>query len=124
MPVTRARTCVLFVCSQNKLRSPTAERIFSDRNGMECLSAGLDSDASNPVTADLLKWADVIFVMERRHLYKLSFKFGKLLAGKRVACLGIRDQYEFMDPELVRLLELKVEDFFLNPGDGPARHSG
>ena len=112
--MTPASTCVLFVCSQNKLRSPTAERIFSGQDGMECLSAGLDSDASNPVTADLLKWADVIFVMERRHLYKLSFKFGKLLTGKRVACLGIRDQYELMDPELVRLLKLKVGQFFSN----------
>ena len=47
VPVTQARTCVLFVCRQNKLRSLTTERIFSGQDCMECLSVGLDSDAAN-----------------------------------------------------------------------------
>jgi len=59
---------VLFVCSRNRLRSPTAEQVFADWPGIETASAGVDHDADNPLTPELLQWADVIFVMERVHL--------------------------------------------------------
>ena len=58
---------VLFICSQNRLRSPTAEQVFSGYLGLECASAGLNHDAENPVTPELLEWAEIIFVMEKAH---------------------------------------------------------
>ena len=103
---------VLFICSQNRLRSPTAEQIFSNRSGFEVASAGLNPDAETPVCSELLEWADIIFVMERAHRNRLSSKFCAFIKNKRVICLDIPDEYEFMDPALVRLLETKVSPFF------------
>jgi predicted protein tyrosine phosphatase len=99
---------VLFICSQNRLRSPTAEQVFATWPGVETSSAGLNHDAENPVTPELLQWADIVFVMERAHRSRLSAKFKAQLGNKRVICLEIPDDYEFMDPELIRLLEAKV----------------
>lgn len=105
-------TRVLFVCSQNKLRSPTAEQVFSDRAGFEVASAGIDRTADNPVSAETLEWADVIFVMERAHRNKLAQKFRAHLKNKRVICLDIPDDFEYMDPKLIRILETKAGPFF------------
>ena len=103
----RIRT-VLFVCSQNRLRSPTAEQVFSCRDDIEVDSAGTNHDADNPLTIDLVAWADMIFVMEKTHRGKLQRRFRTALGGKRVICLDIPDDYAFMQPELVRLLEARV----------------
>ena len=102
---------VLFVCSQNRLRSPTAEQVFAEREGIEVLSAGLDASCGNPVTTELVEWADIIFVMEQAHRNKLSKRFRTSLKSARVICLGIPDDYKFMDPELVRILEARVPRF-------------
>lgn len=102
---------VLFICSQNKWRSPTAEQIFADHPGVECSSAGLNHDAENPLTPELVEWADLIFVMEREHKTKLSARFKPQLNGKRVVCLNIPDNYRFMDAALVKLLKTKVTGF-------------
>lgn len=102
---------VLFICSQNRLRSPTAEQVFASWRGIEVTSAGTNNDAENPVTAEVLEWADIIIVMERTHRNKLQQKFRAALNGKRIVCLEIPDEYEYMDPALVRLLEAKVPKF-------------
>jgi predicted protein tyrosine phosphatase len=99
---------VLFLCSQNMLRSPTAEAVFSGRPGLEVSSAGTEADAECPVSADLVEWADDIFVMETYHLKRLRERFSDLLDQRRVVVLGIRDNYEYMDPELVEILKVKV----------------
>jgi predicted protein tyrosine phosphatase len=99
---------VLFVCSQNKLRSPTAEQVFSQRPDIEAASAGTNSDAETPLSAELINWADVIFVMEKAHRTKLQQRFRASLKSKRIVCLDIPDKYRFMDPELVQLLEARV----------------
>ena len=99
---------VLFICSQNRLRSPTAEQVFADWPGIETSSAGLNHDAENPVTPELLQWADIIFVMERAHRSKLSARFKPHVSSARVVCLEIPDDYEYMDPELIRILKAKV----------------
>ena len=95
---------VLFICSQNRLRSPTAEQVFSDWPGIETSSAGLNHDAENPLTPELLQWADLVFVMERAHRSKLSARFKPYLGNARVICLQIPDEYGFMDPDLIHLL--------------------
>jgi predicted protein tyrosine phosphatase len=98
----------LFVCSQNKLRSPTAEQIFSKWPDVEADSAGLNHDAIVTLSPEQIEWADVVFVMDRSHRNRLQKKFKKFLNGKRVVCLNIPDEFEFMDPALVRLLEARV----------------
>jgi predicted protein tyrosine phosphatase len=98
----------LFVCSQNRLRSPTAEQTFANTPGLEVDSAGLNHDAETPLSAEQVSWADVIFVMEKAHRNKLAKKFKPQLNGKRVICLNIPDDYDFMDPTLVRLLKAVV----------------
>jgi predicted protein tyrosine phosphatase len=98
---------VLFVCSQNRLRSPTAEQVFASHPGIEVASAGTNNDADNPLTPELVRWADIIFVMERTHRNKLQKRFRADLKA-RVICLDIPDEYEFMDQRLIRLLEAKV----------------
>ena len=102
---------VLFVCSQNRLRSPTAEQVFASHPGVECASAGTNNDADNPLTVELVEWAEIIFVMEKAHRNKLNSKFRRHLANKRIICLDIPDEYEYMDPGLVRLLKAKVSPF-------------
>lgn len=99
---------VLFVCSHNRLRSATAEQVFSRREDLEVESAGTNQDAENPLTAELVAWADVIFVMEKAHRGKLQRCFRAAPAGKRVICLEIPDNYAFMQSDLVRLLEERV----------------
>ncbi len=98
----------LFVCSQNKLRSPTAEHIFADIPGIETLSAGTNRDAEEPLSDELVEWADIIFVMERTHRNKVQKKHRAALKDKRLVVLDIPDDYEFMDPHLVRLLKTKM----------------
>ncbi|MFK2932364.1 low molecular weight protein tyrosine phosphatase family protein [Dyella agri] len=99
---------VLFVCSRNRLRSPTAEAVFAGVPGVETDSAGLAPDAEAVVDAAQVDWADLIVAMERRHKAGLAQKFGARLKGKRVVCLDIPDRYGYMQPELVALLERKV----------------
>jgi len=102
---------VLFVCSQNRLRSPTAEQVFSRRPDIEVASAGTNHDADTPLTAELVEWADIIFVMEKTHRNKLQQRFRASLKKARVICLDIPDEFEFMDPMLVRLLETRVSRY-------------
>lgn len=99
---------LLFVCSQNRLRSPTAEQVFSTHPKVECASAGLNNAAEIPLTPELIAWAELIFVMERAHRNRLTAKFKQYLHGKRIICLDIPDEYEFMDPDLIRILKAKV----------------
>ena len=98
---------VLFVCSQNKLRSPTAEQIFAEWPGIEVSSAGLNNDAEEPLTAELVEWADLIFVMEQAHRNRLLKKFKRSLKA-RLIVLGIPDDYKFMEEALIRLLKAKI----------------
>lgn len=102
---------LLFVCSKNRLRSPTAEAVFSGREGIEAIGAGIDPDSPTPLSGDLVEWADAILVMENGHYRRVVKKYKALLRDKKVIVLGIPDDFEFMDPELVSLLERKVEAF-------------
>ena len=99
---------VLFVCSQNRLRSPTAEQIYAHRADLEVDSAGTNHDAENPLSHALVAWADVIVVMEKQHRAKVQRRFRKHLHGKRLICLDIPDNYGFMDPALVELLQARL----------------
>ncbi|ALZ75271.1 hypothetical protein [Rheinheimera sp. F8] len=99
---------LLFVCSENRLRSPTGEEVFSAYDGIHAIGAGTNADAETVVSGDLISWADVIFVMEKSHKNKVAKKFRDQLKGKKLVCLDIPDNYDRMDPVLVRLLRNKV----------------
>jgi len=101
----------LFICTQNRLRSPTAESVFASWPDVETDSAGLGNDADVQLSTEQIAWANIIFVMEKTHRNRLSTKFRSHLNGKRVICLDIPDDYEYMQPELVRLLETKAGKF-------------
>ncbi|MGE0281663.1 MAG: low molecular weight protein tyrosine phosphatase family protein [Rhizobiaceae bacterium] len=102
---------ILFVCSANRLRSPTAEQVFAKLDHIEVASAGTNQDAVTPLDGELIEWADIIFVMEKAHRDKLRRNFRKQLKSARVICLNIPDEYQFMEPELVTILERKVSPF-------------
>lgn len=104
-------TRALFICSRNRLRSPTAERLFAGWPGVESDSAGLAPDAEVLLSAEQVEWAELIFVMERIHQKRLQQRFGPLLRGRRVICLGISDDYDYMQPELIELLEARVGSY-------------
>ena len=99
---------LLFVCSQNRLRSPTAEAVCQCIEGIEATSAGTNNDAEQPLTGDLVEWADTIIVMEKHHRNRVSKKFREQLKGKHLVVLGIPDEYEYMQPELVSLLKARL----------------
>ena len=95
---------VLFVCSRNRLRSPTAEAVVADWPSVEALSAGTAPDADLRVSADLLDWAHVVVAFEARHRRRLAEAFGPHLRDTPVHVLGVPDDYALMDPDLVDLL--------------------
>jgi predicted protein tyrosine phosphatase len=99
---------LLLICSANKLRNPTADQVFSTGADVETNSAGLSSSADAQLSAEQVRWADIIFVTEKANRSKLSAKFRQHLNGKRVICPDIPDDYGFMNPRLVRLLEARV----------------
>lgn len=101
-------TRVLFLCGKNRLRSPTAEQVFASWPGVETDSAGVNHDADCPVGMDQIRWADLIVVMEKSHLAKLRKGFRAGLGKARLVCVDIPDDYEYMQPELVALLEKRV----------------
>jgi len=99
---------LLFVCSENRLRSPTAEAVFTEYEGIQAIGAGTNSDAITPVSGDLIEWADIILVMEKMHRNRISKKYKDLLKNKRLIVLDIPDNYECMDKELIQLLKVRV----------------
>jgi predicted protein tyrosine phosphatase len=105
---TRARR-VLFVCRLNRSRSATAERVFCKRPDLDVRSAGTDNDALVRVNRRMLDWADVIFTMDddQRLCLERAFPSHPALAG--LVCLDIPDDYSFLQPELVKLLEERVD---------------
>ncbi|KQO90042.1 MAG: low molecular weight protein tyrosine phosphatase family protein [Methylobacteriaceae bacterium] len=109
---------ILFLCGRARARSPTAEQVFSRWPGLETASAGVSDDADEPVEADHLAWAEIIVVMERAHRRKLMRRFRPALRHARIVCLDVRDDYAFMEPALVRLLEARAGRF-LPPGSKP-----
>ncbi len=99
---------ILFICNQNENRSKTAEMIFKDK--FKTRSAGLFNE--NPVTEKELNWADVIVVMEDFQRKEIADRFPNLYLKKRIISLGIPDSYNYMQPELANLLNLKMRNLF------------
>lgn len=99
---------VLFVCRYNCMRSPTAERLFAKRRDLDVRSAGTSSEALARVNANMLDWADLVFVMDDRVRSEIERQFEGHPAIDRLICLEIPDEFSFLQPELIDLLETRV----------------
>lgn len=95
---------LLFICSRNQWRSPTAEQLWRRSPGLSVRSAGTSKQARRKVQAQDIQWADLILVMENKHRQRLQGEFGALLQFKTVQVLDIPDDYRYMDPELQEIL--------------------
>lgn len=102
------RTNVLFICSRNQWRSPTAEQIWRRHPALAVRSGGTSPNARHPVSAGDLQWAQVIFVMEEKHKSRLLAEFRRVIDRKPIHVLDIPDEYKFMEPELVEQLRQSV----------------
>jgi predicted protein tyrosine phosphatase len=78
---------------------------------MEVASAGTNNDAENPLSNELIEWADIIFAMEKAHRTKIQSRYRSVLKGKRIVCLDIPDDFKFMDPRLIEILQAKVSSY-------------
>ncbi len=99
---------LLFVCSRNKWRSPTAERIFGRTPGFEVRSRGVSASAVRRVTSADVAWAEVIFVMESDQKRQLVRAHRDEIEDRPIHVLDIPDEHQFMAPELVELLQSGV----------------
>lgn len=106
------RKKLLFICTLNKQRSLTAEKIFKDNKRFQVKSAGTDINADTPFNREMIEWADYILVMEKTHRNAIRKKFPDLYLSKRIICLYIPDEYDFMDKELISIIEDKMKDLF------------
>jgi predicted protein tyrosine phosphatase len=102
------RQRILFVCSQNRIRSLAAEKLLTGHALYEVRSAGTDRDARICVTDEHIGWADRIFVMEKHHQNRLRKKFRNELKGKEVVCLNIPDEYEPLGDDLFEILRARL----------------
>lgn len=99
---------LLFICSRNQWRSPTAEAVWRKKPGYNARSAGTSPKARKTVGVADIRWADYIFVMEKKHANRLRAEFTRMLDHKPIHILDIPDEYQFMDEELVAELEARV----------------
>lgn len=102
---------LLFVCSRNQWRSPTAEAIFKNYQGIHARSAGTEPSARIKLNSKLISWADLIFVMEKKHKQRIIEKYGEEIHNQQIILLDIPDDYKFMDPELIEDITNKVKPY-------------
>jgi len=101
-------TKLLFICSRNRIRSLTAEKMLSGLPGYQVASAGTQPGARVVVTSGQIRWADIIFCMEKSHLQKLRARFPEELHGRQLIALHIPDEFEFMAEDLLDELHTKI----------------
>lgn len=107
---------LLFVCSQNKRRSLTAEKMFLNNPDFDVKSAGTENNARVKITLGMIRWADMIFLMERKHRDRLKQHYPEdinpRIRNKQIITFNIPDDYTFMQPELIEVLEDHLAEFF------------
>ena len=108
------KTNLLFICSRNQWRSPTAEQVWRKKPNFNARSAGTSPKAKKTVSLTDIRWADIIFVMESKHRSRLIAQFTRMLDHKPLHVLDIPDEYQYMDPELVSELEASVSVYLGN----------
>ena len=98
---------ILFICSGNKLRSPTAEKVFKS-DIINTKSAGTSKKAKKVVDSKDIKWADTVYVMEEKHKQRLIAYFPNAVKYKEIVVLDILDNYKYMDKKLIGILKEKI----------------
>ncbi len=111
----RPKKRVLFVCTHNQVRSPTAEQIYRGRPDLEVRSAGIAEHATVPLTQELFDWADQVFVFSKRQRRIIQARYGASYAGKVVVCLRMADRFEYKSPELIVKLTGKLSPYLGSP---------
>lgn len=101
----------LFVCSRNEWRSPTAETIYKNHELINAKSAGTSPSARIKISQKHIDWADIIFVMEKKHRQIIAQKFGDSFDKQKIVVLDIPDDYQYMDEELIEELRIKVAPY-------------
>jgi predicted protein tyrosine phosphatase len=101
---------LLFICSKNQWRSSTAELLFKNHPTHLARSAGTSDNARIRVNPKMIDWADVKFVMERKHRDIIVKRF--IIAGKALVELDIEDNYSFGDVELIGMLKISLARYF------------
>ena len=107
---------ILFVCTDCRLRAPTAAKIYDRRPDLEVDCGGLGDLTKRPVTEEMVEWADIIFVMEPRHVERIGRKWPALVKDKRLVNLGVPDEFAYMEGELVELLVRRLAKYIGEPG--------
>ena len=102
---------LLFICSKNQWRSPTAELLFKNHPAHNAKSAGTSERARIKLNQKLIAWADVIYVMERKHKELLRLRFAEAICDKKIEVLNIPDKYSFQDPELIDILKSALAEY-------------
>ena len=105
---------ILFVCSKNQWRRPTAAAIYKNRSDINVRSAGTSSTARIKISEKNIQWADVIFVMEKKHKTIIMQKFSFEIDHKIIISLEIPDDFQFMDIELINDIKTKVDWYLQN----------
>jgi len=95
------------------MRSATANTIFDHDDRFETRSAGTDKSATTPLTKELLDWASTILVMEKIHRNYIRTHYPDIYNNKKIVCMYIPDDYDFMQPELISILKDRVDELFL-----------
>jgi len=99
---------LLFVCSKNKWRSPTAETIYRNDSRANVRSAGTSSSAKRRISAKDLNWANLILVMENKHKRIITQQYRHLNLPE-IIVLDIPDDYLYMSEELIGMIKTSTE---------------
>ncbi len=101
---------LLFVCTVNLNRSPTAEALFKGSKKYQAKSVGINQLAKTVISGQAIRWADIVFCMENIHKEYILENFPEV-NSKEIIVLNIPDIYIKDDPELVNLLKKKLKSF-------------
>lgn len=107
--MSQPRLNVLFVCSRNQWRSPTAEKLYEKDERVNVRSRGTSRNAVQTITANDIKWSSVILVMEDKHRKRILAAFPDETRYKPLHVLDIPDDYRFMELDLISLISSAVD---------------
>jgi predicted protein tyrosine phosphatase len=114
---------VLFVCTHNEVRSLTAEQVYRGRDDIETRSAGTASHARNPLTKDVVDWADLVVVFEPKHAETIKKQFPEEEGRTDLICLKLSDKYEYKNPKLMIKLASRLKPYLGEPAQKHASTS-
>lgn len=116
-PPSEPPTRVLFLCSRNRIRSLTAERLMAGVPGYDVRSAGTEPGSRVRISEKLIGWSEVIFAMEPQHRRIVEERFAGELAERALIVLHVPDEFEYLDEELFEVLRGALGPWLQLPGE-------